>query len=497
MTCRPNILLLMTDQQKASAMGAYGNPCVPSPFQDRLAREGIVFRDAYAVSPVCTPSRASLMTGVHSLVHQATCVQNCVPWNLPQLPELLQRAGYYTAACGHHEPRRGLGRGWHEQVDQNAAGPLHDAWTEYMSLGSRAVAWSSGTVPRAAAKAHSALLTDWMIRQLDVARRADAPFFLHLALNDPHPPYFVPPPYDTMVAPDRVTLPPTAAPDGRPAWQFTAMAECGSALAGEDDVRRVIATYYGMIAYANDQMHRVYHALEQRGMLDNTWVIMTSDHGDYTGEKQLFNKSESLYECLLHVPLVIRPPDHVQAPRGRMVEGLVELVDLMPTILRLAGVDVPDHLQGHDLVEWMRSGTRRPLRDCAFASVGNYHGKLKTTWPAGMPASGRHPGLLRGARSLEASYVRDPDYGDEAYDLRHDPHELNNLFNRDGAVPREVDRLRRRVDEMEARCIRLREQLRLVPGDRGFACETQHVSQRPMPSTDVTAAIGPRPLHAT
>ena len=114
--CQPNIVLLMTDQQKAGAMGAYGNPHPLSPFQDRMAREGIRFADAYANAPICTPSRASIMTGVHPLVHASTCHQNRVPYNLPQLAELLQQSGYYTAATGHYEPLRNLDRGFADGV---------------------------------------------------------------------------------------------------------------------------------------------------------------------------------------------------------------------------------------------------------------------------------------------------------------------------------------------------------------------------------------------
>jgi N-acetylglucosamine-6-sulfatase len=120
----PNIVLLMTDEQKATATGAYGNPDVPSPFQDRMAREGVTFLNAFSTSPICTPSRASMMTGVHPLVHQSTCHQDRVPWNLVQLSELLQRAGYYAAACGHYERWRNLDRGYYEQTSYQNPGLL-------------------------------------------------------------------------------------------------------------------------------------------------------------------------------------------------------------------------------------------------------------------------------------------------------------------------------------------------------------------------------------
>ena len=235
------------------------------------------------------------------------------------------------------------------------------------------------------------------------------------------------------------------------------------------DIRRVVAVYYGMIAYANDQMSRLHDALAERGLLENTWFVLSCDHGDYTGEKGLFNKTESLYECLLHVPLIIRPPDRVDAPRGEHISELVDLVDIFPTILGIAGIGAPTYAQGKDLMAWVRDGADEPLRDCLFAQVGGYHGHLKTTFPGGIAESGRHPGVLQGARTKEFSYVRDPDYGDEAYDLRKDPNELLNLLGAQGnGEPAEVGALRRRVDEWEQECLALREELGVVPGERGF-----------------------------
>ena len=109
-----------------------------------------------------------------------------------------------------------------------------------------------------------------------------------------------------------------------------------------------------------------------------------------------------------------------------------------------------------------------PLRDVAFAQVGDYHGSLGTTMPSGIAEAGRHPSLLQGARSGDFSYVRDPDYGDEAYDLQSDPSELVNLLGAGGQEPAEVAELRRRVDRWEGECTQLRDRLGVVPGFRGF-----------------------------
>jgi len=289
--------------------------------------------------------------------------------------------------------------------------------------------------------------------------------------SQPHPPYCAPPPYDTMFDPGVLPLPRQtgANPNGRPRWQEQCLLECATAQATDDSIRKVVAVYYGMIALVDAQMRRVYEGLGRRGMLQNTWIIVASDHGDYTGEKGMFTKGEALYECLLHVPLIIRPPDGFNAPRGLHVDGQVSLIDLFPTIANLTGAPCPDYMQGHDLVSWVGDGAEAPLRDCLFAQVGDYHGHLKTTFPGGIPESGRRACLVQGARSGAFSYARDTDWGDEAYDLRDDPLELNNLLNPGRpAPPAEVDELRRRVDAFEAECVELRDRLGVVPGFDGF-----------------------------
>lgn len=464
----PNILYLMTDQQKASACSAYGNRAVPSPFMDRMAKEGIVFRDAYAASTICSPSRCSVFTGVHPLVHRLTCHQNRAPYNLVQLPELLSQQGYYTAAFGHYEGERDITRGWHNQVPTDQQGVIKAALTDWYSEGRHDVGWSSGRQKRSPERAHAAVITDRVVDSLDAMKKMNQPFFLHVPYLEPHPPYFAPAPFDTMVDFHKLDVPSRGGP-GSPKWQEAVREQQGTAKATDDDIRKMLATVYGMIAYADSQMNRLYQEMGRRGLLENTWVIISADHGDYGGEKGMFMKSESLYECLLHVPLIVRPPEASSWTRGSVVEGLVNTTDLFPTILGLAGAKTPDYTQGKDLVSWVNTTNRQPLHDAVFAQVGDYHGGLGTTNPSGLPAAGRHRSLLEGARTLTHSFVKDPDYGDEAYDLRADPKELTTLLNASGAAePAEISALRRRVDAWHEESVRLRDKLGVIPGYRGF-----------------------------
>jgi arylsulfatase A-like enzyme len=141
---------------------------------------------------------------------------------------------------------------------------------------------------------------------------------------------------------------------------------------------------------------------------------------------------------------------------------------LFSTILGIAGAEVPEYAQGHDLIKWVREGCKEPLRKVIFSQAGNYHGHLKTTFPGGIPESGRHKGLVQGARSLEYSYVHDPDYGDEAYDLKADPFELSTLTKQPGSLPPEVEELKNETLLWQEKCRQLTDELGIVPGDRGF-----------------------------
>ncbi len=465
---KPNVLYIMFDQAKASAMSFLGNRDLDLPFCDRMAKEGWVFENAYSAAPICTPSRASVHTGFYPQVHGATCHQNRVPFNLPQMAELLTDAGYYTAAAGHYEPERNLSRGWHEQSSMHERGPLYNSWMDHIRSGRKDVAWSSGAVDCDASHGNSALLTDRAIRMAEQAQNSKRPYFLHICYDDPHPPYFVPRPYDTMYNPNDVTLPEAGNPDDLPDWQAKAREQVGIDKASEQDIRKTLATYYGMVRYIDDEMSRLYAALDAKGMLENTWVIIGSDHGDYTGEKGLFNKSEAHYGCLLHVPLIIVPPKNSGEAGPMRVSEMINSVDLFPTILSIADAEIPTN-QGKCILEWIREGRGEPLHKAVFSGIGDYHGFIGTSWPSGMPSAGRHKSLTHAIRTDDHLYINDPDNGDEAYDLTADPKELVNLLANGPAAPGStLDGLRLQLAEFVQNCSELRERLDVVLGERGF-----------------------------
>jgi arylsulfatase A-like enzyme len=457
---QPNIIYLAADQQKASATSIFGNEVIKLPFWEKMAQQGIAFSQAYACGPVSVPSRGSVFTGVHPIVNQMTCNQHKAPLNLKQLSELLMEAGYYTAVAGHYERKNNLSRGWWEQADSTSHG-LTNSYKRWIEMGRKGVGWSSGSLNCSAEESHSYLLAEKAIQMIDAAREARMPLFMHIAFEDPHPPYFAPYPFDTAIDPANVMLPEMGKNDPqRPEWQKRFREECGTDKATSYDIRKMIATYYGQIMLVDSQMQRIYNAMKERDMLNNTWFILASDHGDFAGEKGLFTKCETLYECMLHVPLVIYPPANLMPTGGLMINDLVELVDLFPTILGIAGAEIPDYTQGKDLVKWIRTSPGQPLREFIFAQGGNYEGFLKNTLPAGLAESSRRHKLIQGVRSKNFSYINDPEYGDEAYDLVNDPGELVNII---GTNSQELQRHKAALEYWQKQCLSLRDQLGVIP----------------------------------
>lgn len=455
---RPNIVLVMSDQQKASAASIYGNTLVQDPNVARLAREGVTFEHCFSSSPVCSPARASLMTGMHVPVHGCYSNRHEVAKGIPHLPELLRDVGYNCGVVGHYDAFANLDRGWDWAVDWwDPAFGLCQIFYQADEL-SKSVrplrGWVSGVHPTPPNQNLAGRMTDYAIQYLhEVARE---PFFLHVAYLEPHPPYFPPEPYASMYDPGRIDLPPQPESSHRPRWQEEAAEEMAMGLGSERQFRLAIARYYGLISYVDSQIGRLLDHLESQCLLGRTWVIFGSDHGDYTGEHGLFAKSHSMYDCLLHVPLVIRPPDD-RWGGGRRAEGLVQFMDLFATICQLAGASPPDHCQAKSLADWVDRGAIRPLREAVFAAVG---GRAQTpSFPQGMPARGIRRDKVRMIRTADRKYVQDPEEGDECYRLTDDPHELMNLYGE--AEEAEVRPLLDGLDGWEKECREVRHALDL------------------------------------
>ena len=375
---RPNILLIMTDQHRADALGADGNKVIRTPNLDQLAAEGARFRRAYVSLPSCTPGRASLLTGMspwgHGMLGYGTIAQRY----RFEMPRMLREAGYYTVGVGkmHFTPQRNghgferlaLEETWYKDrftcdyrawLAKEAPGVDCDA----SGLGyndRRAIAWPHRE------EYHP---TYWTAQQgidfLNSYRGAE-PFFLKVSFQRPHCPYDPPPRW--MKAYEDADLPKAAV--GKWAQEeygkFTNPKPADAPRGNLDAaiVRNMRQGYYGAISFVDEQIGRVLDALRKRGAMENTLIIFCADHGEMAGDQHLWRKTYA-YEGSSRIPLIIRWGSRVlQAFRGQAHGYPVELRDILPTFLHLAGVRMPDEMEGRDLLPLlggMNSGWREYL----------------------------------------------------------------------------------------------------------------------------------------
>ncbi len=444
---KPNIVIIMTDEQKRSSLSVYGNPVVQTPNLDRLAASGQVFDHAYASCPLCVPSRVSLMTGRYA--HVTGSRTNAFLKN-PQEPCLLwelQERGYAVGLSGknHCFEQDELARldflwlATHLGPVEPANEAARKAKEWVQASGVVQQAWGVGTNPHPPEALGTALTTDNAIRFVDEHR--DGPFCLWYSIPDPHTPLQTAEPYAGMYDPDDVDLPPVREDEiaGKPpAQQIDYKALAGDSVT-EPIMRRAIAMYYGMNSYIDTQVGRFIDHLDSLGLRDDTIVVYLSDHGDYMGEHRMIRKSKALYDCLCRVPLIVSWPRG--APAAERRREFVVLEDIFPTLFNLIGATPPAGIQGKSFAALLR-GQRYDARECVFGEIGiegePYSVEECDSFPAGPLSKDFTPGnklggkgRIRSVRTREWKLVHYPgqSYG-ELYNLAENPWELDNLYGR-------------------------------------------------------------------
>lgn len=456
---QPNILLLCTDQQRFDALGAYGNPHISTPHLDALAAEGVLFENCYVQSPVCAPSRASLMTGRYVTSHGLHA--NGV--DLPPAERLFTRnladAGYdcglvgklHLGACaqGRSEPRMDDGlrvfRWAHDPYPGSSENAYHrwlrarhpDLYQEAMRGGGAAF----DAIPTSAHYSH------WVGQEtidfLRYDREDEAPFFFVANFFDPHHGFGAPQEYLDRYPLEEIPPPVTISGelDSKPRIQREASqrsyagAARGYAEYTADELREARRAYFAMVSLIDDEVGRILTALEETGLDRDTIVVFTSDHGEMLGDHQLMLKGPFMYDCAVKVPLIIRWPG-TSMPGTRRAE-LVQWVDLAPTFLDAAGLRIPEAMQGASLEPLIR-GEKVPWRDWALCQYRN----SGTPYPEPV-----HVTMLRSGSSKIMVHHSSPDRTaertGELYDLESDPYEMTNLWDQ-----QEHRELRTRLQEL-------------------------------------------------
>lgn len=385
-----HLLLISIDTCRASHLSAYGYFRPTTPFLQELAGNGVLFRNAFSQVPDTTPSHASILTARYPFVHGAA---NGSPLDgrLVTLAERLNQSGLTTAAFVSGWTMTGEGSGLDRGFDT-----YDDDLTQ---IGS---AIGSEPDERPAQETTNRAL-EWLH-----GRDTDDRFFLFVHYFDPHAVYAPPPPYDEMFTfPREVSLPPEKIPPY-------------ARIPGQYDAGAYISRYDGEIRYVDDQIRRLVGALESGGVLDDTLVIVTADHGESLIEHgYFFQHGFMLFEPSLHIPLLMSFP-------GRLAQGVEEMsiaqtIDIMPTALDLLGVSAPETLDGISLLPLME-GERRPRNSFAVAKTTKTLTYLNIQQEAGF--------LDQWAlRTPELKYLENEDGSEpRLFDLKRDPRELEDVI---------------------------------------------------------------------
>jgi arylsulfatase A-like enzyme len=456
---KPNVLFIICDQLNAAALSSYNGP-VNTPNIDRLGSEGVLFTDATCVLPFCSPTRASLITGRYP--HSVGITYNV---NISSdegihagditTEKLLYEAGYNTYHFGK----------WHlgsldlsyytggyftkeyaaEMKDKLDSVRLTDpaTWMAFYTdmaipveinpehkkavdrLGNK---WSDkiyaefitdmGRQTQPVEEHLDVRIADETIAKILSMKNASKPFMITCSFNNPHDPNVIPSPYYEMFDPDEIKLPAnihTRELRFENSWSREIVSELG-----EPSLREFLRIYYGQVKIIDDQVGRILKALEETGMLDNTLIIFTADHGDMMGGHGMVWKSNgSFYEEIVRVPLLMRYPPLLNP----QVSSLnTNSTDIMPTILEAVHLDIPEKAQGLSLLPYIteKKGKTdfRPYNICERISK-NSHSRSQIPEQNGSFM----------VRNNVWKYVLYPDGDEYLYNLQNDPGEVRNLAN--------------------------------------------------------------------
>jgi uncharacterized sulfatase len=421
---QPNVLLIVSDDL-AATLGCYGFPAAKTPNLDALAKRGVRFERAYCQFPHCNPSRSSFLTGLRPGTTRVTDNEDNLYRNLPgvmTLPRYFREHGYATARCGKIF-HLGVPRGDESMDDPEAWDygepfkselpypPKRESAVKVQAGKKQGLAWQEIPCPDddLIDGGHARLAIEWLER-----RDASKPFLLAVGFHRPHLPLVAPGKYFDLYPLDEIKLPVEPADDEA---DIPAPARNGAvpgyALTATPEQRRAaIRGYLATVSYMDAQAGRVLDAIERLGLAENTIIVFTSDHGWHLGEHGLWHK-RSLFEECARVPLIVSVPG--MKTRGQTSAGLVELLDLFPTLCDLTGVAPLPPLQGRSL---------RPLLDDPRAAIHD----------AAFTQARRGPAAEFWGRSVRTARWRCTEWdegrnGVELYDHDTDPHEYTNLAN--------------------------------------------------------------------
>jgi arylsulfatase len=452
---KPNIIFIVTDQQRADTVAAWGHDHMVTPNMDRLAAQGVSFTKAFCPGATCVASRAAIFTGMYP---HNTGVYSFDDWSRHRnWVHDLKDAGYWCVNIGKmHLNSQDVDDGFHERIVvenptnlQRHNGGGDDDWGRFLSHhGQQRPNHRNHTDPDWLAKFqgvpwhleerfHSdVFIGDAALGWLD-SWRGDKPFFLEIGFTGPHEPWDPLPRhlelYDNKKMPPAISRngeldnkPPQHKAHGQAFQDTQGEAQIDLDRATPEDIAAMRRHYCAKITTVDEKMGQVLDALEEKGMLDNSLVFFCSDHGEMLGDHGLPYKW-LMYDCITHIPLIVcdfRGPE----PKTGSVDDIVSLMDLGPTILDAAGIKAPSYLEGRSLVPYLDGAGPTP-REWVFCE-DNYQI------------------MMRGKRWKLVYYMGQEE--GELYDLETDPHELYNLWEETAHQQRKLEMKAKLLDWLAA-----------------------------------------------
>jgi len=452
----------MADQFRGDCLGADGNRAIRTPNLDRLAAEGVRFRCAYSSTPTCTPARSALLTGLSPWNHGMLEYLSMAVRYPMEKPRAMRDAGYYTAVIGknHYHPQRNS-HGYQEMlVDESGRVESPEFRSDYRSWfwslapnldpDATGLGWNDYRAKPYVLPEHlhpTAWIGNTAVRYIETYNRSE-PMFLKVSFERPHSPYDPPEPFWRMYR--DAHLPPARC--GKWAEKYAPRSGPGDEIwhgdMGAEQVRSSRQGYYASISFVDMQIGRILESLEKRRLLDETLILFLADHGDMTGDQHLWRKSYA-YEPSARIPLLMRwPTGLLSAKRGQVLDQVVEIRDILPTLLDAAAVADPPVLDGRSLLGLARGKTEgwRPYLDLEHGicySPRNHWNAL---------TDGREKYIYHAFDGTE-----------QFFDLRHDPQELNDLAPEPSAAGRVAEWRNRMIAHLSPRGDAWVKNGRLVP----------------------------------
>jgi len=436
---RPNILILYTDQQRWDTIAALGNDEIHTPNLDRLAGDGVAFDHCFVQNPVCMPSRISMLTGQYPSTLRITHMGVPVPDDVPTFPKLFGPSGYHTANLGklhflphanrdHAEPHPDYGfdhleisdepgcyedayRAWvrmhaPDQMDHLSVGlpPARPNWLSTMHVHDPVRHPNNDNTGRSDFKraihfpgrddvTHTAFVGARTCEFIE--QQGDRPFACIAGFYSPHSPWVAPKRFHDLYKRDRLSVPPFADADEPNRGEMFS----------DEHLREAKHGYYAMISEVDHHVGRILDTLEAQGHADDTIVVFTSDHGEWLGEHGKWGKGHPGNDACSRVPLLIRYPERI-SNTGLTDSNIVEAVDILPTLMELAGMQVAPHLQGRSLAPLLAPSDR--AYEPKDAALMEHHG-----W--------------KNLRTRDYRYLVNADGREQLWHVADDPWELHDV----------------------------------------------------------------------